>query len=168
MDGQNCLESRARELGRKLTLLLIEKKLTITTMESATGGQLASIITDTEGSSAVLKGAYITYSNEAKIKLGVAKETIDTFTVYSEQTAVAMAEACRNSFGADIGVGITGTFANVDPQNEQSSVPGEVHFACAGPEGTTAYSISVPLGGSRLESKLYVCARVCEQLLKKL
>lgn len=168
MDGQNCLESRARELGRKLTLLLIEKGLTITTMESATGGQLASIITDTEGSSAVLKGAYVTYSNEAKIKLGVDSKIIDTYSVYSEQTAIAMAEACRRSFGADFGVGITGTFANVDPQNEQNSVPGEVFFACAGPRGTAAYSMSVPIEQNRLQSKLYVCARVCEQLLKEL
>ena len=49
-------EKEIRADYRRLTKLLIEKKLTITTMESATSGQIASLITDTEGSSAVLKG----------------------------------------------------------------------------------------------------------------
>ena len=48
-------EKEIRADYRRLTKLLIEKKLTITTMESATSGQIASLITDTEGSSAVLK-----------------------------------------------------------------------------------------------------------------
>ena len=64
-------EKSVREKYRCLTRTLIEKKLTITTMESCTAGQLASLITDTEGSSAVLKGAYVSYSNEVKIRLGV-------------------------------------------------------------------------------------------------
>ncbi|MGN0960180.1 MAG: CinA family protein, partial [Coriobacteriales bacterium] len=52
-------------LYRQLTLLLIERGLSASTMESCTGGLIASLITDTEGSSAVLKGAFVTYSNEA-------------------------------------------------------------------------------------------------------
>ena len=84
-------EKEIREDYRKLTKLLIEKKMTITTMESATSGQIASLITDTEGSSAVLKGAFVTYCNEAKIMQGVPAEIIDKYTVYSTQTAEAMA-----------------------------------------------------------------------------
>ena len=61
-------ESEIRAHYRALTLWLIEQKLTITTMESATAGQIASLITDTEGSSAVLKGAFVTYCNESKIQ----------------------------------------------------------------------------------------------------
>ena len=60
-------EANIRNDYRKLTKLLIEKKMTVTTMESATSGQIASLITDTEGASAVLRGAFITYCNEAKI-----------------------------------------------------------------------------------------------------
>ena len=77
---------------RKMTKLLIDNKRTITTMESATSGQIASLITDTEGSSAVLKGAFVTYCNEAKIMQGVPAEIIDKYTVYSTQTAEAMAK----------------------------------------------------------------------------
>lgn len=69
-------EADIRNDYRKLTKLLIEKNLTITTMESATSGQIASLITDTEGSSAVLKGAFVTYCNEAKIMQGVPAEVL--------------------------------------------------------------------------------------------
>ena len=64
-------ESDIRKDYHNLTKLLIEKNMTITTMESATSGQIASLITDTEGSSAILKGAFITYCNEAKIMIGM-------------------------------------------------------------------------------------------------
>ena len=47
-------ESDIRKDYHNLTKLLIEKNMTITTMESATSGQIASLITDTEGSSAIL------------------------------------------------------------------------------------------------------------------
>lgn len=46
-------ESDIRNDYRRLTKLLIERGMTISTMESATSGQIASLITDTEGSSAV-------------------------------------------------------------------------------------------------------------------
>ena len=64
---KHYIESDIRNNYRALTKCLIEKHLSITTMESATSGQIASLITDTEGASAILKGAFITYSNEAKI-----------------------------------------------------------------------------------------------------
>ena len=124
-------ESEIRNHYHGLTDLLIERGLTITTMESATSGQLASLITDTEGSSAVLKGAFVTYCNEAKILQGVPAEILERYTVYSGETAEAMAEACRKAYDADIGIGVTGTMGNVDPANPEASVPGQVYFAIA-------------------------------------
>ena len=69
-------EKEIRADYRRLTKLLIEKKLTITTMESATSGQIASLITDTEGSSAVLKGAFVTYCNEKQWQKPAQKPTV--------------------------------------------------------------------------------------------
>jgi PncC family amidohydrolase len=70
-----------------ITKLLISKKTTITTMESCTCGLIASLLTDTEGASAIMKGADITYSNEAKVMAGVAEAVINQYGVYSNETA---------------------------------------------------------------------------------
>ncbi|WP_288480780.1 competence/damage-inducible protein A [uncultured Clostridium sp.] len=99
------------EEGLNLTVakLLVDKKLTIGTSESCTGGLLGAGLIDYPGiSSSFLEGA-ITYSNEAKIKtLGVKKETLEKFGAVSEETAREMAEGIRKRCGADIGVSTTG------------------------------------------------------------
>lgn len=104
---EKYVEKDIRQDYRKLTELLIEWNMSITTMESATAGQIASLITDTEGASAIFKGASITYSNETKIMQGVSAEVIHKYTVYSKETAEAMATACANMYGVDIGIGVT-------------------------------------------------------------
>lgn len=153
-----------RKKYEALTNSLIRRKLTITTMESCTAGQVVSLITDTEGSSAVLKGAFVTYSNEAKIMQGVPKEIIATYGVYSAETAAAMALACRKAYNADLGVGVTGSLGNTDPNNPDS-IPGEVFFAIASNEGTQCYHCNIPLQFSRLAYKLYMANLIVEQLL---
>lgn len=156
-------EADVRAKYADLTRRLIEEGLTITTMESCTSGQVASLITDTEGSSAVMKGAFITYSNAAKIMQGVDAGVIDTFGVYSAETASAMAEACRRTYGADIGLGVTGSFGNADPSNADS-VPGEVFFAIATRTGTKAYHCTVPPLPTRLGYKLYMAGLIVDQI----
>ncbi len=158
------LDFGTRRKYRALTLTLIEKNLTIATMESCTAGQIVSLLTDTEGSSAVVLGGFVTYSNAVKVLDGVSAGLIDKYGVYSSQTACAMAEAARSRLGSDIGVGVTGTFGNVDPNNSDS-IPGEVHFAVATADGTEGFSLSVPPMGSRLEYKMYVADLVADHLL---
>lgn len=157
-------EMAVREKYRRITLTLIEAGRTVATMESCTCGQIASLLTDTEGASAVFKGAFVTYSNEAKVLQGVPAETIDTFGVYSVETAAAMARICRDAFGADIGIGVTGTFGNVDPNNADS-VPGEVFFAIAVTGETTAWQCTVPPQASRPAYKLYIADVIADRLL---
>ena len=53
-------EASVRAKYARLTRRLIATKTTITTMESCTAGQVASLITDTEGASEIMKGAFIT------------------------------------------------------------------------------------------------------------
>ena len=158
-------ESAVREKFHTLSLLLIERGITITTMESCLSGQLASLITDTEGASAILKGAFITYSNEAKIREGVDPALIEQYGVYSAETASAMAEACRKAYGAMIGVGVTGSFGNVDPNNADS-VPGEVFFALSTADGTEAYHCTVPVQPTRLAYKLTMADIIADRLLE--
>lgn len=162
MTGYN--ETTIREDYRKLTQLLIKKQLMITTMESATSGQIASLITDTEGSSAIMKGAFITYSNEAKIMQGVSAEIIDQYGVYSKETAKAMAVSCRKAFNANIGIGVTGTMGNVDPAN-QDSVPGRVYFAIDCNEQIREYYRELPVQPTRYAYKLAVAKEVVDELM---
>ncbi len=161
-------ETSVREDYRKLTKLLIKKNMTITTMESATSGQIASLITDTEGSSAVFKGAFITYCNEAKIMQGVPADILDRYTVYSKETAEAMAKACAESYRADIGIGVTGTMGNVDPANPEASKPGQVYFAIYIRGAISSYYIELEPQPNRLAYKLAVAKEIYDELIEKI
>ena len=158
-------ESDIRKDYHNLTKLLIEKNMTITTMESATSGQIASLITDTEGSSAILKGAFITYCNEAKIMQGVPAEILDKYTVYSKETAEAMAKACAKTYNANIGIGVTGTMGNIDPD---ASVPGRVYFAIVTDGKVESYYVELEPQPTRLAYKLAVAKKVCDALMRQM
>ena len=159
-------EKEIRKDYAKLTKLLIEWNMSITTMESATAGQIASLITDTEGASAIFKGASITYSNETKIMQGVSAEVIHKYTVYSKETAEAMATACANMYGADIGIGVTGTMGNTDPDNADASVPGQVYFAISMKGSGRSYVVEIPQQPSRLMYKLAGAKEVYDVLMR--
>lgn len=109
--------------------LLIDKKLTITTAESCTGGLLASAIIDFPGVSEIYQEGYVTYSNEAKEKLlGVSHETIFNYGVVSEQTAREMAQGAAREAGSDIALSSTGV-AGPDGGTKEHPV-GEVYLGC--------------------------------------
>lgn len=127
MNNQEAVNHKLMIAKEEVVKKLIKNKITITTMESCTGGALISAITDVEGASQITEGGFVTYSNEQKIKVGVSKEIIDTYGVYSKETAINMAEVCRNIMKAQIGIGITGTLSNIDPNNSDS-VQGEVYY----------------------------------------
>ncbi len=88
--------------------LLREHHLTLATMESLTGGALASSITDVPGSSDYFKGGFVAYTAAMKIAHGVPPELIQEYGVVSAPVAEAMAEAARMRAEADVGLGITG------------------------------------------------------------
>ena len=96
---------------------LSKKKKTISVMESCTGGGIMNAITNIEGASEVFQFGTVTYSNEYKIKMGVPKEVIEQNTVYSIETADAMARAISDYTKSNIGIGITGKLNRVDPNN---------------------------------------------------
>ncbi len=97
------------------------KQLTIATMESCTGGGVANAITNMEGASEIFKFSAVTYCNEYKIKMGVDKEVIDKYTVYSIETAMSMAKAISNFANSNYGVGVTGKLNRKDENNDTGS-----------------------------------------------
>lgn len=89
--------------------LLKEKGLTLGAAESCTGGLIAKLITDLPGSSAVLKGGVVSYTNEVKANvLGVPQEMLEEYGAVSPQVAEAMARGARKVLGCDIAVSATG------------------------------------------------------------
>ena len=106
---------------------LIASHTTISTMESCTSGLIASLITDTEGASAIFPGGYVTYLNETKVFVGVDPSVIEIHGVYSPECAEAMARTVQENLHTAIAIGITGTTGNLDPNNADS-VQGVVYF----------------------------------------
>ena len=97
------------------------RQLTIATMESCTGGGVANAITNMEGASEVFKFSAVTYCNEYKTKMGVAKDVIDKYTVYSMETAKEMAKNISLFANSNYGVGITGKLNKKDEHNDTGS-----------------------------------------------
>lgn len=89
--------------------ILCEKKLTISTAESCTGGMVAEALISFAGISEVFKEGVITYSNEAKIKrIGVKEETLKEYGAVSKETAKEMAEGVAALANTNIAISTTG------------------------------------------------------------
>ena len=83
--------------------------LTIGVAESCTGGLLGARLTSIPGSSSVVTGGVIAYSNAVtQALLGVGTETLERHGAVSEQVAVEMAGGVRNRLAVDVGASITG------------------------------------------------------------
>jgi nicotinamide-nucleotide amidase len=82
---------------------------TISMAESCTGGLVSAALTEVPGSSAVFQSGFVTYSDQAKIKmLRVSPELIETFGAVSVAVVWAMAQGALAKTGADIAVAISG------------------------------------------------------------
>lgn len=159
--------------AQKLVEALKKKGLIITFVESCTGGALANALTNVVGASAVMKGSFVTYSNEAKIDLGVPREVIDTYSVYSGNCAVAMAIAGKpKCSGAYISVGVTGNLNRIDPDNEKDSCPGTVFVGIVQKTETgwmrSNFTIKVDERASRKRAKGIITNAIFQHLLADL
>lgn len=97
------------EPEKAIARILLEKAMSISTTESCTGGLVSSRLTDIAGSSAFIKENYVTYANEAKIKLlNVSSQTLETQGAVSEQCAKEMVEGLFAATGCDIALSTTG------------------------------------------------------------
>ncbi len=108
--------------------LLVERGLTLATMESLTGGLLGDTITNVPGSSRYYRGGIVAYQTEMKIKYGVSRETIERHGAVSEETAIEMAQAARRELGADVGIGVTGV---AGPTEQEGRPVGTAYMAVA-------------------------------------
>lgn len=102
---------------KNTVLELIEYNITISTMESCTGGAIANAITNVEGASDIFEYSAVTYSNKSKIKMGVQAETIEKHSVYSKEVAREMAKSIANFSSSRLGIGVTGRLNREDKNN---------------------------------------------------
>jgi len=94
---------------KSLIKILAKKKLKISVVESCTGGLLASKITSTSGASKVFNLGFVTYSNQAKIKiLKVNKNIIQKYGAVSHECCSMMVNNLSKISKANINVSITG------------------------------------------------------------
>lgn len=148
---------------RSLICDLSTNNITVSTMESCTGGMLCDKITDVENCSKTLIGGYITYNNEQKIRCGVPKEIIDKYGVYSKECAVAMAMACKVNTNSTIGIGVTGVLGNPDNNNLDGKL-GVVYFGIVSDITTEFYQTKVDISLDRHKQKELVSATIFETL----
>lgn len=154
----------------KIVKMLKEKKKYVSTMESCTGGGLVNAITNIPGASEILKFSAVTYSNEFKIKMGVPKETIDTYSVYSMETAIDMSKKISEFTNSNYGIGITGKLNRADINNLAGD-DNMVYFSIYNKDTNTNYNDSIRVSkSSREENKDEVITKIVNnfyEILKK-
>lgn len=98
-----------KDILRKVTKKLHQKKLSLASAESCTGGWLAKQITDLPGSSAIFERGFVTYSNLSKEQMiGVQKHTIEDNGAVSEAVVKEMASGALEYSEADVSIAISG------------------------------------------------------------
>ena len=117
-------------LGRLLT----EKKLTISTAESCTGGKIAATLSSVSGASNYFKGSVVSYATQTKISvLGIANEAVAKYGVVSAEVATEMAKAAQKIMASDYAIATTG---NAGPtKGDEAAELGTVFIAIATPKG---------------------------------
>ena len=141
---------------KKVVDRLRDLNKTVATMESCTGGFVASSITDIEGASDVLKFSAVTYSNEYKIKMGVSSEIIDKYSVYSKEVAREMAYNISLYVNSNYGIGITGKINRID-KNNLSGEDNKVFYCIYDKDNGVYYDFSfVCVDDTRNQNKKYI------------
>lgn len=130
IDKAGALLERCRQRGLRLA-----------TAESCTGGLVAALLTEIAGSSDVVEGGFVTYSNAAKSALlGVPAALLEMHGAVSEPVARAMAEGALARTRADRAVAITGI------AGPGGGVPGK-------PVGLVWFGLAVRHGATRAERR---------------
>jgi len=145
---------------------LKENNKTIATMESCTGGAVSSSITNIEGASEVLKFSAVTYSNEYKIKMGVNKETIDKYSVYSKEVAKEMSKSISDFANSNYGIGVTGKINREDKDNPYGK-NNLAYVSIYEKENDKYYILEVYMEDqTRLENKELIIKNIIDKLLE--
>lgn len=141
--GDRVIATTEDKIEKILHDVLDQQKLTISTAESCTGGELVRLITSISGSSNYFLGGIIPYQSEKKVHiLGVDKNTIEKFTVVSEEVAAEMAQKCQNLFKTDIAISTTGVAG--PNKGEDGNETGTVFYSIRIKDKTENFRLFLP------------------------
>ncbi|TCB96344.1 CinA family protein [Micromonospora zingiberis] len=127
---------------------LTERRESIATVESLTGGLLAATIVQIAGASAVYRGGLVVYATELKERLaGVPARLLAERGPVDADVAVALAEGGRGRCGADWGLATTGV---AGPEPQDGKPVGLVYVAVAGPDGTEVRELHLDGGRDQI------------------
>ncbi len=111
---------------RELVDILKANSMTVATVESCTGGMIASHIVDVSGASSVFGYGFVTYADEAKKNMvGVSASTLADYGAVSREAASEMAEGGKRTSGADICISVTGV---AGPNTDEGKPVGLVYI----------------------------------------
>lgn len=106
---KQVMSQEESKILKQVSSLLLDKKLTIATAESCTGGLISHTLTNISGSSEYFERGIISYSNNAKIELlDLPKDFLIKYGAVSKKVADAMANGIRKKSKVDIGIATTG------------------------------------------------------------
>ena len=152
-------------LEKQVVSLLVEKKLSITTVESCTAGLIGATLVNVSGVSKVYSEGYITYSNSAKVKLvGVKRETLDKYGAVSKEVAIEMVEGAVSKSKADVGISATGV---AGPDGGTPEKPVGLLYIGLSIKGDTQIH-EFQLQGDRQENRKKTVEEAFELLIKEL
>jgi nicotinamide-nucleotide amidase len=143
---------------------LVDRRETVATAESLTGGLLAATLVEIPGVSAVYRGGLVVYATDLKHALaGVSEELLASRGPVDPGVAAALATGARERCGADWGLATTGV---AGPDEQDGKPGGLVYVAVAGPSGPAVRELK--LSGNRAairtESVTSVLRLLTEQL----
>lgn len=157
--------SNELELEDVIGKLFRERKLTLATAESCTGGMIANRITNVSGSSEYFLRGYVTYSNISKTELlSVHENTINQYGAVSREVAEAMATGARASAKSDIAISTTGIAGPTGGTPEKPV--GLVWIGYSDRENT--FALKFNFGDNRLRFKERASQAALELLRRKL
>ena len=150
-----------KEILEKISLILKDKKLTVASAESCSGGLIANTLTNISGSSEYFDRGVVTYTNNSKIELlNIPEEILNKYGAVSEQVAKAMAEAIRKKSNVDIGISTTGIAGPTGGTKEKPV--GLVYITLSTKDET--FIKKFQFSGTRLENKESTCNAALQML----
>jgi nicotinamide-nucleotide amidase len=141
---------------------LRERRTTLATAESLTGGLVGAALTSVPGSSTSYVGGVVSYATDLKVGLlDVPASVVDEDGVVSRACALAMARGVRARTGADWGLATTGV---AGPGDQDGVAAGTVWVAASGPDGEQARLLR--LAGDRAEVRRAACVAALDLVLE--